>query len=357
MTNAHGGNIAHLARLAGRPAGELLDFSANINPLGPPACVAAALREAAHRLGHYPDPDSADLTDAIAGHLDVAAARVVPGNGSEQLIWWLPRLLGARRIVLPSPGYLDYRRSAEVWGLPVETILLDREQGFAVDVPALAARLRPGDLVWIGQPANPSGRMTDPDRLHAAVASAADVQWAIDEAFIDFVDNGPSAVRWDLPNLSVLRSMTKFYALPGLRLGYAVLPAARAAALRRLLPEWSVSTFAQYAGAAVLRDPGRGDYARRSRRLVSDERRWLAERLHGLGAAVYDGAANYLLLRLPPAAPPAPALASRLLEAAGIAVRVCTNYAGLDDRDVRVAVRGRGDNERLVAALAAALDG
>jgi len=356
MTQAHGGNVHRLAHLAGRPAASLLDFSANINPLGPPACVAAALREAANWLGHYPDPDSTELTAAIAAHLDVAPERIVPGNGAEQLIWWLPRLLRVRRVMLPSPCYLDYRRSADAWGLPVAMRPTRREHGFAPDPRSLVAGLRPGDLVWIGQPGNPGGRLVDPDGLKAAVIDTPAVHWAIDEAFIDFVPDAPSAVHWDLPNLAVMRSMTKFYALPALRLGYAVLPAARAAALRRLLPDWSVNAFAQRAGAAVLRDPDRADHAVRSRRLVGVERQWLAERLRTLGASVVDGAANYLLFRLPPSAPPAPALARRLLEGDGIAVRVCTDYDGLDDRDLRIAVRRREDNERLVAALGAVLD-
>jgi len=355
MTDAHGGNLTRLVQCAGRPAAELLDFSANINPLGPPACVRDALAGAAAWLAHYPDPDSAELTAAIAEHLEIAPERIVPGNGSEQLIWWLPRLLGARRVVLPSPCYLDYGRSAEVWGVVVHRIVLERRRDFALEPEELVTALHAGDLVWIGQPANPTGRLADPDRLRAAIAATPDLHWAIDEAFIDFIPDMPSAVHWDLPNLAVLRSMTKFYAVPALRLGYAVLPAARAAALRRLLPDWSVSTFAQGVGRAVLRDPGLADYAARTRRLVGGEREWLTRHLRGLGVHVIDGAANYLLLRLPAGMPPAAALARRLLTVDGIAVRVCTNYDGLDERDLRVAVRRRGDNERLVAALIAAL--
>ena len=351
----HGGNLTHLARQAGCLPAQVLDFSANINPLGPPACVAAALVDAAQWLGHYPDPDCTDFIAAVAEHLDIAPERIVAGNGAEQLIWWLPRLLEARRVVLPSPCYLDYRRAAEVWKLPVVTSRLSPEQGFGLDLQAVLSGLQAGDLVWIGQPNNPTGRLVDRHALAAAVASRPDVHWAIDEAFIDFTAETASIVRWDLPNLAVIRSMTKFYALPALRLGYVVLPPQQASALRRLLPEWSVNTFAQQLGNAVLRDPARADYAERTRQLVAEERGWLTSALGGLGAAVTDGRANYLLLRLPDEVPSAATLAGRLLRDAAIAVRPCANYDGLDDRYVRVAVRPRDENQRLVDALRAQL--
>jgi len=355
MMHRHGGNLTHLARQAGCLPAQVLDFSANINPLGPPACVAAALVDAARWLGHYPDPDCTDFIAAVAEHLDIAPERIVVGNGAEQLIWWLPRLLEARRVVLPSPCYLDYRRSAEVWKLPVVTSRLSPEQGFRLDLQAVVSGLQGGDLVWIGQPNNPTGRLVDRHALAAAVASRPDVHWAIDEAFIDFTAETASIVWAHLPNLAVIRSMTKFYALPALRLGYVVLPPERAMALRRLLPEWSVNTFAQQLGNAVLRDPGRTEYAERTRQLIAEERAWLSSALGSFGAAVTDGRANYLLLRLPDEVPSASTLAERLLRDAAIAVRPCANYDGLDQRYLRIAVRARDENQRLVKALYASI--
>jgi len=355
MNRQHGGNLMRLAQQAGRAPAQLLDFGANIIPLGPPDCVDAALTEADDWLGHYPDPDSTELVDAVAAHLDVDPASIVSGNGAEQLIWWLPRLLSARRIVLPSPCYQDYGRSAEVWDTPVVRLPLDWATDFALDFVGLERELQTGDLVWIGQPSNPAGRLADPGALLAAVAARRDVHWAIDEAFIDFTPEGRTVAAAQQPNLIVIRSMTKFYAIPALRLGYAVLPVQRAARLRGLLPDWSVNTFAQRVGTAVLRDANRSLYAERSRRLIAVERGWLIGQLRALGAAVVEGAANYLFFRLPQDAPLAPDLALRLLQRDGIAVRVCASYAGLTDSDryLRIAVRRRPDNARLVAALAA----
>nr|WP_276570785.1 aminotransferase class I/II-fold pyridoxal phosphate-dependent enzyme [Halochromatium glycolicum] len=367
--------------MSGRPPQTLLDFSANINPLGMPAAAREALIDGIDALGHYPDPNCTALRQAIAAHHDIDPALIVAGNGAEQLIWWLPRLVHPRRVLITAPCYVDYRRAADVWGVPVQVLELKAEHGFRLDPERLAVAARPGDLVWVGQPNNPTGMLVEPDALEQVVRHRPDVDWAIDEAFIDFVEavttataqrpaNRPgadsfielvdavtTAAAWRLPNLIVLRSMTKFYALAGLRLGYAVLSADRADALAQLLPDWSVNRLASAAGVAVLAEPERSAFAERTRVSVRMQRQWLAQVLRGLGLPVIDGQANYLLLRLPEPLPTATVIAERLLTQSGIAVRVCDNYAGLDERYLRIAVRTADENQRLVGALQSVLGG
>lgn len=355
MDEGHGGNRRALALRAGCSPTALLDFSASINPLGMPPAAQAALVQSLGALADYPDPDCTALRMAVARSLDTAPERVLPGNGSEQLIWWLPRLLGAQRLVVTAPCYLDYRRSAAVWGLEVVPVRLRAEQGFAVDAAEVAEAARDGDLVWLGHPNNPTGRLVDVDAVAAAAVARPAVWWALDEAFIDFTEGARSGVRLGLDNVIVVRSMTKFFALAGLRLGYAVLAPALAAAGRRLLPDWSVSAPAQAAGAAVLSDPGLAGFAERTRQLIRAQRAALATRLRGLGAQVVDGAANYLLWRLPEEAPAGSRVADALLRRSRIAVRTCGDYPGLDDRWLRVAVRGADENARLLAGLEAVL--
>jgi histidinol-phosphate/aromatic aminotransferase/cobyric acid decarboxylase-like protein len=259
-----------------------------------------------------------------------------------------------------APCYLDHRRSAAVWGLEVAAVALRADHAFDLDIARVVETVRCGDLVWLGHPNNPTGRLLPVAEVAAAAAARPDVWWVLDEAFIDFVDHAPSALslgldRLGLENLVVLRSMTKFFALAGLRLGYAVLPPGLAATGRRLLPDWSVSTPAQAVGAALLCDPGLAAFTARTRRLISSERAALAAALRGLGAQVIDGSANYLLWRLPEAGPRGSELADALLERHGIAVRTCDDYVGLDPWWLRVAVRGPDANQRLLAALAAVL--
>jgi L-threonine-O-3-phosphate decarboxylase len=353
--STHGGNRHALAARAGCAPDDLLDFSANINPLGMPPAARRALIEAVDALGDYPDPACTALCAAVGAALGVAPARVLPGNGAEQLIWWLPRLVAARRVLVCPPCYVDYAAAAAVWGLPTLRLPLRAADGFRLDLGELARRARVGDLIWIGHPNNPTGRLCAADALQAAASASPGVWWAVDEAFIDFADDAASAVGCGLDNLVVVRSMTKFFALPGLRLGYAVLTPALAAAGRRLLPDWSVSTPAQRAGVALLTDPSGPDFAERTRRLIRTERAALATGLRALGAAVTDGAANYLLFRLPAASPAGSEVAARLLARHRIAVRTFGGDSALDDGYLRVAVRSGDDNRRLLAALAEVL--
>lgn len=351
----HGGNRRSLAERAGRGAGEILDFSASINPLGMPGAVHAALKASLDDLADYPDPDCVALRAAIGAHLDVPPALVLPGNGAEQLIWWLPRLLRARRVVVTAPCYSDYARAAVVWGLPTVQVPLEERLEFDLDPHALEAAVRPGDLVWIGRPNNPTGRCPAPDLIAGLAEAWPATWWAVDEAFLDFVPGATSVAGLGLGNLITVRSMTKFYALPGLRLGYAVLPGALAADGRQLLPDWSVSTLAQCAGVAALTDPGLGRFVERTRELIDRERSALSGALRGLGATVIDGAANFLLVCLPAGVPTGAEVADRLLREAGIAVRTCDGFAGLGPRHLRVAVRGAAENARLVAAISSVI--
>ena len=144
MSGRHGGDLRALAHRSGRAAESLLDFSANINPLGIPAAARAALVAAIDDLGHYPDPACTTLRAAIADHLGVAIERIVPGNGAEQLIWWLPRLLEAKRVLVTAPAYVDYQRAAEVWQRPLCSIQLQPDNGFVLDLDHLDTQLQPG---------------------------------------------------------------------------------------------------------------------------------------------------------------------------------------------------------------------
>jgi adenosylcobyric acid synthase len=354
-TGTHGGNLRALAARSARAPEELLDFSANINPWGMPAVVEGAWADALGALMHYPDPDCTGFRAAIARHLDVSPDRVLPANGAEQVIWWLPRLLRARRVVVTAPCYLDYRRAASVWGLGVVQVPLSAETGFALEPERILTAAGDGDLVWIGRPNNPTGRMVCAELLADLAARRPGVWWAIDEAFIDFVEGARSMASRAAPNLIVVRSMTKFYALPGLRLGYALLSPGLAADGRALLPDWSVSAPAQLVGEALLDDPEAERFAADSRRMVGRERARLVDGLRRIGLTVFEGAANYLLLRVADDGPDAHALADSLLMGHGIAVRTCGDYAGLDARYLRIAMRTGPENGRLLGAMAVAL--
>nr|VFK49110.1 MAG: L-threonine O-3-phosphate decarboxylase /adenosylcobyric acid synthase (glutamine-hydrolysing) [Candidatus Kentron sp. SD] len=381
MRFEHGGHVRDLSRLAGCEVGELLDFSANINPLGPPDGLRQVISRHIETLIHYPDPQCQRLREAIASVFSLPATQVVCGNGSTEILYALPHAFSrppsrifspatardhiVTRAVIPVPSYIDYRVAAARAGLGVTTVTSGPERGFSVDWARVARELAGNELVIVGQPGNPSGAMFDPDELLTLSDRYPATLFLVDEAFADFAPGHETLALHGKANIIVLRSMTKFHGIPGLRLGYALGPERIVERISDALPPWSVGALAQAAGAAILRDR---PYADKTRAEVAR----LRERLHrGLldlnsGITVFPSVANYLLARLDEPNPDAATLARRLL-AHRIAIRVCDNYEGLDDRDAsggkpngryfRVAVRAEEENERLLHAISRCLPG
>ena len=355
MAARHGGNLRDLALRAGRDRGDIVDFSASINPLGPPEGLRAVLARAMDRLVHYPDPDAAGVVELFARHCGVTAEQIVAGNGSTEILFALARGCEFDRAVIPVPSYADYAAAVRAAGRPCELVPLDEAADFALDWPRLLAALRPRDLVMLGQPNNPTGRLLDTEALLAAAASHPQATFVVDEAFAGFVEGYRSPLVGMPPeNLILVRSLTKLYAVPGLRLGYAVAWPAAAERIRRHIPPWSVNVLAQEAAACLLADEA---FARQTVAFVGHQREWLARELAGLpGLRVYPSAANFLLVRLEQGGPSAAGLAEKLL-AEGIAIRTFDRAEHLHGRHFRVAVRTRQENERLCESLARNLGG
>ena len=348
----HGGYINRLAQEAGLKPDQVLDFSANINPLGPPEWFRSLISSQLSSLVHYPDPECSPLVEAIAEHYRTDPQEIVVGNGSTELLYLLPQALPVTRALIAVPAYIDYARAAQIAGLSIEWHALRESAGFKLDPNQMEDQISGGEMVMLGQPNNPTGLTFDPQALRALAGRHPETCFLIDEAFADFVEGVDSLARNRPSNVIVLLSFTKFYAVPGLRLGGALLAPAWALKVRELRPPWAVNTLAQQFGAAALRDL---EYERAGRAYVGEQRLFLARALMSIPyLKVYPGEANFLFLRSDHPALNAPELARRLL-AEGIAIRVCDNYQGLDARYFRVAVRTESENQRLAEALKAVL--
>ncbi len=349
--SGHGGNIRQLAARCGCRPGDILDFSANINPLGPPECLRGVISRAVHDLVHYPDPDCSLLVRSLAARHRLDPDEILAGNGTSELLFAAVRALAGTRAVLPVPSYVDYQTACSRAGLDVQPLYLRPDKDFVLHVSELEETLQDGDLVIMGQPNNPTGRLVDREALLALCRRQPGVTFLVDEAFAGFVPGYASlACRSD--NLVVLCSLTKLYGFPGLRLGFLAARATLCDRVRRQLAPWSVNSLAQAVGIHCLDDP---DYLDATRQLVAEERAALADMLGSIGdVRVVPSAANFLLLHLQ-ARVKAPELAERLLLEHRIAIRPCEDYLGLDDRWLRVAVRNGRDNRRLAEAMAAVL--
>jgi len=320
-----------------------LDFSVNLNPLGPPDSLALAL--AVEHLTSYPEPDSTTLRHALAARHRLAERygtgpeSVLVTNGACEAIELVMASLAPRRVVVLVPAFTEYEDAARAWGRTVVTIAAREEDGFRWDFSRLD--VGPDDLVVLGNPANPTGVLSEVPELEATLV--------VDETFLDFAEQvaegGQAASAIGRPRTLVIRSFTKLFACPGLRLGYVV---GDVRALRARQPAWSVSRLAQIAGAAALADTGYQDF---TRRFVRERREELMQALESVpGLKVFPSAANFLLIRVAKARETARRLAEQ-----GIVVRVCDSFTELaPDTYLRVAVRKRSDNQRLVEALHAA---
>ena len=367
---AHGGDLLRMAATAGRDPASLLDFSVNVRPEGPPEFIRAALFRAMTALAAYPSPHAEEAMLAAARHHGMDASRFVFGSGSNELIHALARVLrkrGVPSVRVVEPAFSEYAiacRLAGIKAIPVWGGIIEKNQCVpttdtgkdeAVPTRDLLDALTDapeGSAVFLANPGNPSGLFRTPEECLRLMSSRSDLLWIIDEAFVEYAGTETEAsVLQRLPkNGIVLRSLTKFHAVPGVRLGYLAADAELAQAIRDELPAWSVNAFALAAAQAVFADTS--DFTAQTRAENAERRADLAAALSSLpGIEVYPSAANYVLFRWPGAPRN---LLDILLKRFGIAVRDCSNYHGLKDGSwFRAAVRFPEDHRRLAEALSA----
>ena len=346
----HGGDVFRVARELGISPSAIIDFSASINPLGMPPGVRQAALAALEQSMHYPEPDAASLTEALAAHLGLPAANILPGSGSTELLYHAARVLRPRRVLLVTPAFSEYERALHLVGAEIDFFPLSPQDNFLFDAERLLRRLHPEtDVILFANPGNPSGVGIEP-KLVEAVAQAVREQAvvAVDEAFVDFAPHLSVLDRiMKHSNLYVFRSLTKFYAIPGLRAGFLAGPARGIGLLAASRPPWPFSTVAQAAAEACLREEA---FRQQTLETVPVLRQQLTEGLSALGLKVYPSVANYLLARINRSQKTAGELAATL-RSRGILIRDCSNFPPLDGRFIRVAVRTAEENGSLLAAL------
>ncbi len=351
--SGHGGNIGKMARQLGCQACDILDFSANINPLGPPSYLRRVINRHIQDLVHYPDPDCAALVNAISTTYTIAPNQIVVGNGTSELLFQLPHVVKPKRAIVPGPAYIDYERACKQAGIPVQHVVLNHDDSFSLDFQGLEKILRPGDLLILGQPNNPTGRLIDRLQLAEFIDRHTEVYFLVDEAFAGFT-SAYQSLAGHADNVIVLCSMTKIYAIPGLRLGFLAASPELCRRFRKRSAPWAVNTLAQVVGAACLSDE---HFTRESCQLVDQQRQYLIDSIRKLpGLHPYWSDANFLLIRSDNRQYSGSELAEILLRKYRIAIRTCENYHNLDHRYFRIAVRTKSENETLVQALTAVLE-
>ncbi|MGB3201763.1 MAG: threonine-phosphate decarboxylase CobD [Nodosilinea sp.] len=338
--------MAWAAAIAGCSPDSLLDFSASINPLGPPESVVQAMNEALGQLRHYPDPGYTHLRRALGQYHQVPADWVLPGNGAAELLTWAARDIAAvGDCHLLTPAFGDYERALAAFDVPILPWPLALDE---VDTPANPWPEPQAASILINNPHNPTGCLFDVASLEPLLERFATV--VVDEAFMDFVrpEQQQSLIRHleRYPNLVVLRSLTKFYTLPGLRIGYALGHPDRLGRWQRWRDPWPVNSLAAAAAIAAVGDTA---FQARTWQWLPAARQALFEGLRAIpGLSPMAGAANYLLIKT---TTPAPRLQERLLRSHQVLIRDCLSFAELGPDYLRVAVRTQVENDCLLTAL------
>lgn len=346
----HGGNIWLAEQTYGIHKENILDFSANINPLGPSPRALEAVQKSLVNIKHYPEPQAESLRREIARLTSLPEEMIILGNGAAELIYALGKVIKPRRVLVPVPTFSEY--AGGFADAELVQVVLHRENNFTIEPKALAGILQPGDLMILCNPNNPTGQLVERCKLHSLLKRAREVgAWfMVDEAFMDFVRPEQSLLP-DLPanpSLLVLRSLTKFFAMPGLRLGYLAAAPEIISGLLAALPPWRVNLPAQVAGIASLQDR---EYIEKTFELMNSQRSFLTAGLAAIpGLKPFPPAANFILVGCSESGYTA-AQIQNFLGPRGILIRQCDNFTGLDGNYFRTAVRCQEENSMLLHHL------
>jgi len=349
---AHGGNLAWAAALAGCSPSAILDFSASISPLGQPNSAIAAITSQLGNLKHYPDPDYSELRQALGHFHQLPPEWILPGNGSAELLTLSGKefsKLAATTLITPAFG--DYYRSLAAYDAKVlecHLSIVNSDLSMIID---FGQRTLDKGLL-LNNPHNPTGKLFSVEEILPYLEQFALV--VVDEAFMDFLppdeEQSLIPVIQEYPNLVILRSLTKFYSLPGLRLGYAIAHPDRLSKWQLWRDPWPVNTLAAAAAIAALDDK---EFQSATWEWLPPARNQLFQGLAKLpGLQPKESAANFLLVESQQSVSQ---LQEQLLKKYQIYIRDCLSFKELGDRYFRVAVRSELDNQRLLTALKALL--
>ena len=323
--------------------GNFIDFSANINPLGLSEKILRALTENLRGVVNYPDPNATELKRAISERYGVEEKNLVLLNGASEFFYLYLNATRPKKVLIPVPSFVEYERAARAAGCDVKFFVTDATDDFSIDIDALIDIAKNFDCVIIGRPNNPTGNLIDAEKI---LRLAQVTKVLVDESFIDFID-AESVRKFVSEKISVVQSLTKIFAIPGLRLGFAVVEENLARKLNLSKDVWNVNFLAQKAGAAALTDE---DFFQRTRAWLSTEKIFFTERLNHLyGVHFFPPTANFVLLKFDTITGAEKVLHN--LRGEKILLRSCENFLGLNGSYLRSAIRSREENILLFNAL------
>ncbi len=329
---------------------KIRDFSVNINPLGIPDGIREKLVAGITELVKYPEISGASAIKKIAADLDVEPENVILGNGAIELIYLFARSMGPAKALIIQPTFNEYERALKLYGWEVSHYVLTAEDDFAINpqiLKALIEKEKP-QAVFLCNPNNPTGQVYSRGMISAMVAAAPETTWFLDESFLDFSNErgSLSLLKSEHRGIFILKSLTKFYALPGLRIGYGVAKPAIIKKMERFKEPWTINTLGLIAVTAVYDETA---YAEKTKAYITKERQRVYHELAQIESVeVFKSSTDFHLCRL------LQGTVNQLqvdLEEAGMALRTCEDFIGLDSSYFRIAIKKAEDNTKLLTFL------
>jgi threonine-phosphate decarboxylase len=348
----HGGVDGAKQALEGILEEEILDFSISINPLGPPPGLREALTNALGTISQYPEITSVSLAKKLAAYHGIPADHVIVGNGTADLLFSLIPQLPGNKALIPHPTFVEYERACGIYRWEIRHIPPRNTENFAFDPDEILRQIQSDTTLFLCQPNNPTGRCLDPETIAEILkrVKKTGAYVILDEAFLPFTGRPSfiSQVRRQ-PRLIVLRSMTKSYAIPGLRLGYACASPEIISRWASFLPPWNVNSLAQAAGIYCLEhgEP----HLKASRAFIHAERKRVTQQIERIASlSVLPSEANFFLVAIHSESFTAdflyPTLAKR-----GILVRHCGSFRGMGSHHIRIGLKSEAENQKLIDVL------
>ncbi|MDY6863861.1 MAG: threonine-phosphate decarboxylase CobD [Thermodesulfobacteriota bacterium] len=350
----HGGNLVKASLKYKIEKDKIVDFSANINPLGLSPRAREVLLNSIDLAIYYPDPDCNSLVSEIAAYLGIDRENIMVGNGSCDLIHLVSRTCHPQKALILLPSFSEYEYAVKISGGKCRFLTLLQDNSFLWKPETILKHLNGVNMVFICNPNNPTGSIISKEAILFIVDACEkkDIRVVIDEAFIDFIDNYDDFTligeAVSMENILILRSLTKFFGLAGLRVGYLVGERQIIKKISRYRVPWAVNTMGQIAAKEALRDK---KFIEGTRDYIGKERNYLWDKLKKIeGIVPYPATANFIFCRISDRNINSSLLTEKL-GCQGILIRDCETFRGLNNRFIRVAVKKREDNLKLISAL------
>ena len=345
----HGANVDNMAKKFGKNENDIIDFSSNVNP-HIISDLGKYVLEGLEKSRSYPDINYTNLRNNISDYIKVDSELIIPGNGATEIIYLLMKSI-KRRLAILNPTFSEYGRGAKLNNLEIIYFQLKEENNFSIDLYEIQKNMDKFDSLFVCNPNNPNGKVKDLNELLDLMIEN-DKLLIVDETFMEFVgeEEKYSLINKieQTPNLFILKAVTKFFGMPGLRLGYGVTSNKQIINnIYEYKEPWTINSFAENLSNYLFKDK---EYINGSKDYYINERKFMLEELRKISRLkVYDTDTNFVLIKLDD--DEANSLKLELFEKYNILIRDASNFIGLDKSYIRVAIKSHNDNKVLIESL------